>query len=76
MLHMPILRTEAARGERVNAEPSWANQVRWLGLGVGFIRISSDAIYTPAPDQHTNFPCRLVNTTKGPRELLNIDEER
>ena len=28
-VHMPILRTEAVRGERVNAELSRANQVPW-----------------------------------------------
>jgi len=64
---MPIPRTDAARGERVNAELSRANQVPWdKRLSVVLLahahRVQSSAM--------------LVNTTKGPRELLDIDEER
>ena len=57
-VHMPILRTEAVRGERVNAELSRANQVPWdKRLSVVLLAhtlagaIECDAIH------HTNSPC-------------------
>ena len=75
-VHMPILRTEAVRGERVNAELSRANQVPWdkrlsVVLLAHTLRVQSSAMPYTTPIPHA-----LVNTTKGPRELLNIDEER
>lgn len=75
-VHMPILRTEAVRGERVNAELSRANQVAWdkrlsVVLLAHTLRVQSSAMPYTAPIPHA-----LVNTTKGPRELRNIDEER
>ena len=74
-VHMPILRTEAVRGERVNAELSRANQVPWdkrlsVVLLAHTLRVQSSAMPYTTPIPHA-----LVNTTKGPRELRNIDEE-
>ena len=75
-VHMPILRTEAVRGERVNAELSRANQVPWDKRLSVVLLAHTLGVQSSAMPYTTPIPHALVNTTKGPRELLNIDEER
>ena len=72
-VHMQILRTEAVRGERVNAELSRANLVPWDTRFSVVLLAHTLGVQSPYT---TPIPHALVNTTKGPRELRNIDEER
>ena len=74
-VHMPILRTEAVRGERVNAELSRAKQVPWDKRLSVVLLAHTLGVQSSAMPYTTPIPHALVNTTKGPRELRNIDEE-
>ena len=62
----------------MNAELSRANQVPWdKRLSVVPSRTHAQGAIECDAIHHTNSrnPHALVNTTKGPRELRNIDEE-